>query len=137
MNQHDSAVARLIGGMGEDRDRSLARTQLTEVAKARNMTVSAMLRASGWNGEDKPGDAIIGATLEASLDEEVEAAQATRDFGERVDLLASYRKPPPSRDDVLLGLEPGNVMAIGAPGGGSKTFLLLALAHDLAFGGTI
>jgi len=65
----------------------------------------------------------------------MENAKTKPILGERLDLSQAYSDNPPDRDDVILGLEAGNVGVIGGAGGVAKSWLVLTLAHDLALGG--
>jgi RecA-family ATPase len=53
-------------------------------------------------------------------------------LGESLDLAAAFATAPPQRDDVLVGLEPGNVMILAGLGGKNKSTLALQIAFDLA-----
>ncbi len=85
-----------------------------------------------------PIDIIAGNKTQApAVSTTAIGASASAWFGDVVDLAKAYTDDPAPRDDVLVGLEPGNVVCIGAPGGGSKTLFVLSLAHDLALGGKV
>lgn len=133
-------MAAMIPAAAEDR-RSESRAMLAAHRDAGGESPAELLRLSGWSGEGAPtdeqiADAVAYARAHPPQSGSAKVGGATA-FGERVDLLSAYERDPPERDDVLVGLEPGNVAAIGAPGGGSKTFFVLGLAHDLAFGGEV
>ena len=46
--------------------------------------------------------------------------QVERILGDELDLASAYVNEPPARDDVILGLEPGNVGILGGQGGISE-----------------
>lgn len=127
----------MIPDVPEDRFAE-SRAMLAEHRVAGGESAPELLRLCGWNGQGTPTDEQISdAVAYARAHPPKGGSEKAPTFGERVDLLSAYEHDPPERDDVLVGLEPGNVAAIGAPGGGSKTFFLLGLAHDLAFGGAV
>jgi hypothetical protein len=68
--------------------------------------------------------------------ERTTSLQAVDILGDELDLRAAYETEPPPRDDVLIGLEPGNVGVLGGQGGVSKSWFIGGLAHDLALAGT-
>ena len=63
------------------------------------------------------------------------SAPAIPALGEKLNLLVAYTVDPPDRDDVVFGIEPGDVGVLGGQGSVSKSWFLGMLAHDLALVG--